>query len=300
MSKVILCRGIQGSGKSTWAKAWVLEDPEHRVRVNNDSIGEMLGEPYNTKGLYQRIKTIRKNIIKDSLYEGLDIVVDNMNLSDTSVNEVKSIVEEFNKNTGSNYTIEFKNFLDVPLNVCLERNANRPNPVEESVVRQTYKTYRNKITAILNNDIVNSWKADDVNLPDCIIVDMDGTLCFNTSGRSFYGEPEKMLDDVPCENLISIVNILSYYYEVIILTGRDESTRAATEEWLNNHNVRYSKILMRKEQDYRSGDIVKKEIYEQHILNKYSVVTVLEDSQKCVDMWRNEGLICLQPNKGTL
>ena len=29
MAKIILCRGIQGSGKTTWAKQWVLEDPEH-------------------------------------------------------------------------------------------------------------------------------------------------------------------------------------------------------------------------------------------------------------------------------
>ena len=29
MPKIILCRGIQGSGKSTWARKWVLEDPEH-------------------------------------------------------------------------------------------------------------------------------------------------------------------------------------------------------------------------------------------------------------------------------
>lgn len=35
---LIICRGIQGSGKSTWAKQWCHEDPEHRVRFNNDDI----------------------------------------------------------------------------------------------------------------------------------------------------------------------------------------------------------------------------------------------------------------------
>lgn len=36
MPKIILTRGIQGSGKTTWAKKWTEEDPEHRVRWNND------------------------------------------------------------------------------------------------------------------------------------------------------------------------------------------------------------------------------------------------------------------------
>lgn len=44
MAKIILCRGIQGSGKTTFAKQWVLEDPEHRVRFNNDDIRNMLGK----------------------------------------------------------------------------------------------------------------------------------------------------------------------------------------------------------------------------------------------------------------
>ena len=44
MPKIILCRGIQGSGKTTFAKQWVLEDPEHRVRFNNDDIRNMLGK----------------------------------------------------------------------------------------------------------------------------------------------------------------------------------------------------------------------------------------------------------------
>ena len=42
--KIIMCRGIQGSGKFTWARNWALEDPEHRIRYNNDEIRNMLGQ----------------------------------------------------------------------------------------------------------------------------------------------------------------------------------------------------------------------------------------------------------------
>lgn len=44
MSKLIITRGLPASGKSTWAKQWVLEDPEHRVRINQDDIRLMLGK----------------------------------------------------------------------------------------------------------------------------------------------------------------------------------------------------------------------------------------------------------------
>lgn len=41
--KIILTRGIPGSGKSTWAKTWVAESPETRIRLNWDDMRNMLG-----------------------------------------------------------------------------------------------------------------------------------------------------------------------------------------------------------------------------------------------------------------
>ncbi len=37
-AELILTRGIQASGKTTWALKWVAEDEEHRARVNRDEI----------------------------------------------------------------------------------------------------------------------------------------------------------------------------------------------------------------------------------------------------------------------
>lgn len=42
MSKIILCRGIQGSGKTTWAKQYCKEHPDS-IRVNRDDIRAMMG-----------------------------------------------------------------------------------------------------------------------------------------------------------------------------------------------------------------------------------------------------------------
>ena len=65
MPKIILCRGIQGSGKTTWAKQWVLEDHEHRVRFNNDDIRNMLGKYYVTSR-EPIVKTMKNSFIAGS------------------------------------------------------------------------------------------------------------------------------------------------------------------------------------------------------------------------------------------
>ena len=80
MSKIILCRGIQGSGKSTWAKQWVAEDPEHRVRFNNDDVRNMLGV-YWVPSRESIVSTMREAFLMAAISNSYDIVIDNMNLS---------------------------------------------------------------------------------------------------------------------------------------------------------------------------------------------------------------------------
>ena len=74
MSKIILCRGIQGSGKTTWAKQWVLEDPEHRVRFNNDDIRNMLGK-YWIPSRELLVRALKIQFIATSMKMGYDIVL---------------------------------------------------------------------------------------------------------------------------------------------------------------------------------------------------------------------------------
>ena len=80
MAKIILCRGIQGSGKTTWAKQWVLEDPEHRVRFNNDDIRNMLGKYWvpSREGL---VKDLKGLLLWEDMSIRLDIVIAYMNLN---------------------------------------------------------------------------------------------------------------------------------------------------------------------------------------------------------------------------
>ena len=42
--EIILTRGIQASGKSTYAEHWAKEKPTERIRINWDSLRNMFGQ----------------------------------------------------------------------------------------------------------------------------------------------------------------------------------------------------------------------------------------------------------------
>ena len=141
MSKIILCRGIQASGKSTYAKAWVEEDPEHRVRFNNDDIRNMLGK-YWVPSREHLVRRIKVALILEAMETGYDIIVDNMNLNPKEVGWYEAIVRDFKtRRVSSEYTIEFKDF-KTPLEECLRRDSLRNNPIGFEVIKNTYNRYK--------------------------------------------------------------------------------------------------------------------------------------------------------------
>lgn len=142
MPKIILCRGIQGSGKSTWAKQWVLEDPEHRVRFNNDDIRNMLGK-YWVPSRERIVTEIKKDFMINAMELGYDIVIDNMNLNSNEVTYYKDLAASTSRLI-SPYVVEFKDFF-IPLEVCIERDSKRENPIGEEVIRATYERYKHII-----------------------------------------------------------------------------------------------------------------------------------------------------------
>lgn len=298
MNKLIICRGIPASGKSTWARKWVAEDPTHRVRLNWDDMRNMMG-PYwvpereNTNVL----KELRQCFLRHMMERDWDIVCDNMNLNPKEIEFYKDAVDAFNKN-GHSYTIEFKDFF-TPVEVCIERDSKRENPIGEKVIRDLWKKYKQDIWRREIESKMNKLKTYDSTKTDCILVDMDGTLAFNLHGRPFYGPgtAEGIKYDAPLISTISIVRAMKMTgtCKIFIVTGRDESCREATEQWLKDYSVPFDKVFMREKGDYRKGEVAKKEIYENNIRPFHNVLFVLDDDDKCAKMYEDSGLICLQP-----
>ena len=138
MSKLIITRGLPASGKSTWAKQWVLEDPEHRVRINQDDIRLMLGK-YWVPSREKLVQEIQFNAIIEALNREFDVVIDNTNLNNKVLDQFNRLIRTF-----EDYEIEYKDFFDTPLSVCIERDKNRDLQVTEKVIRSFYNNYKDK------------------------------------------------------------------------------------------------------------------------------------------------------------
>ena len=138
MSKLIITRGLPASGKSTWAKQWVLEDPEHRVRINQDDIRLMLGK-YWVPSREKLVQEIQFNAIIKALNREFDVVIDNTNLNNKVLDQFNRLIRTF-----EDYEIEYKDFFDTPLSVCIERDKNRDLQVTEKVIRSFYNNYKDK------------------------------------------------------------------------------------------------------------------------------------------------------------
>ena len=301
-NKLILVQGISGSGKTTWAKQWVEEDPIHRIRLNYDDIRCMLGK-YWVPEREPLVLAIFTSALVDAMNNGYDIVIDNMsNLNPKHIKEYENTISNHKKFCPeSTYEIEFK-LINTPVEVCIERDSKREIPIGEKVIRQQWRKYRDYIIQQSVKEMLDNQIQEDSKLPHCIIVDMDATLCFNTSGRPFYGPgtAEKIINDIPNTNVVDLVRAYCDIYdcELIVITGRDESCRKATLEWLDKHYLYPNLLLMRKEGDYSKGEECKKKLYEENIKGKYNVDLVFEDSSKVVKMYRDLGLTVLQPNEG--
>lgn len=136
--KLIVCQGIPASGKSTWAKAWVLEDPLHRVRINMDDIRNMLGK-YWVPERESLVLAIQEQAIIEALEHNYDIVIDNTNLKQALVDSFYALTLSF-----GHHEFRTKKFFDTPLSVCIERDKSRENPVGEQVIRNFYNRYKDR------------------------------------------------------------------------------------------------------------------------------------------------------------
>ena len=98
----------------------------------------MLGK-YWVPSREELVQHIQKEALIEALERGYDIVIDNTNLNKKVLDFYQALVIDH-----GNHAIEYKDFFDTPLSVCIERDKNRDLQVTEKVIRSFYNNYKDK------------------------------------------------------------------------------------------------------------------------------------------------------------
>ena len=285
--KLLVTRGLPASGKSTWAIKYVQENG-NTIRINNDSLSNMLfGEAWVPEN-YKIIDKSRMLLIEKHLADGKhDIIVDNTNLTEKNIVAYQKLADEHG------YVLEIKDFRHVPVETCIARNRARLNAVPDKVIYEMYRTHVYKEPVPL---------PIDPTLPNAIIVDIDGTIAKMVTRGCYENTAEKYLEDEPIEQVLNIVRRYISDHTVIFLTGRQDSVREATEQWLEQ-KAGFKKgsyhLFMRTAGKRQIADFVfKREVAQNEIIGKYNISFWIEDRIRNVEMARQLGITAIQVGEG--
>lgn len=289
MTKVIVPRGIPGSGKTTWVKEQLATHPAGTaVRINNDELSFMLyGQPWGTfffsDSTRETLHHLRLSMLETFLKQDsiTHIYVDNTNLATQTVKSLQDVALRY----GAEFIVDDR-FIGVDVEDCVARDAGRTSPVGGDVIRKMAKQL-DKLKPWTTPDVptVEKYDNDQVGASYAIIVDVDGTLA-HMSDRSPY-EWKRVGEDTVNDGVRSVVNTAADTSTVVVMSGRDGSCYDETYKWLVDNGVKFDVLHMRDAGDMRPDWVVKYELFQKYVASKHRIRFVLDDRDSVVDLWRN-------------
>lgn len=139
--KIIITRGLPASGKSTWSKKYVEEHTDF-VRLSRDDLRFMIHNGFMVED-DKRVLAAREALLFWFISKGYNIIIDETFLAPNRVKELREEIANCASFAEVRPSIEIKDFLDVPLEECLERNKTRGlnEKVPEEFIRKYYEKY---------------------------------------------------------------------------------------------------------------------------------------------------------------
>lgn len=296
---VYVTQGLPGSGKSTYAKSI------DALRVSLDDLRLMMG--WNGPESWSRSKEdvaieAMMSLVEAAVDEQQDVIVDNTHLH-------ARLPGILRRRVGGRANFVVKSFKDVSLEECIKRDSYRESPVGEAAIRKMAKNSKFQLT----DDYLNIWPEiepdpQSFELPECIIVDLDGTLAIHGS-RGPY-EAEKCDTDTVDDAVLSVVcdfahsmRTIGLDYKVFFMSGREgtPSVHEKTLTWLKNIEsldcVEWE-LHMREDGDGRPDFLVKHDMYVAHIRNQHRPLFVMDDRDQMVRYYRSLGIKTFQCGYG--
>ncbi len=290
--KLICCSGLPGSGKTTWAMEQVETAPYYKARVNKDDIRKDLaftGWVWSPKNEADVIR-IRNNRIISLFNQGFTTIISD----DTNFGRHRKDLKAIAQNCGAEFELKI---FDTSIDECIYRDSLREGSakVGEEVIRKMAKQYNIYDIPVFDKVTPNP------DLPTAIICDLDGTLSL-LNGRDPYDAStcDQDLINIPIVDCIDGMLLSELADKVIFLSGREDKYREQTVKFLSTIGPIYKSapLFMRTIGDTRVDWIVKGELFNIHIRDKYNILFVLDDRNQVVKFWRSIGLTCFQVAEG--
>lgn len=134
-----------------------------------------------------------------------------------------------------------------------------------------------------------------------VIIDIDDTLSLagkrfelakKSNGKTDWNiahDVELVKQDKPNLPMIDLAKRYKKEgFKVVILTGRPDSIREVTEEWLKRYDVEYDELYMRnKSEHYIKATVFKKKIYQIYLED---VFCAYDDDEEIIQMWNSLGI----------
>ena len=146
-----------------------------------------------------------------------------------------------------------------------------------------------------------------------VIFDLDGTLANIEIRRKMATKSDGKMDweiffadrlielDEPNQPVIDTCSALKAAgFNIAIFSGRSESTKQVTFDWLEKHGIKWDYMRLRPtENKWKFMPDEKLKLQWLSDMDwKDNVEMVFDDRQKVVDMWREIGLTCMQVAPG--
>lgn len=298
MSKIEITRGLPGSGKSTYAKQWVALQPEKRVRANRDAIRFTQGirEGIGSPAQENLVSVIEKAIVVGAIKEGKDVIIDATHLNPDYIRKWFKLAKSLGVRS-----VEVVDF-DVPVEIAIARDLGRREQGGRYVGAAVIEKLADRAKVGPNGELPKApaFRATeqfnrrpiaefDPELPSAYIVDTDGTMADHVGVRNPY-DTTRYEHDKLHEDVARTVWNLEMTHHIIGVSGRREKFRQVTLDWWQNKaRMHPDEFYFRKDDDDRSDDVVKAEIYEEHIRGRYNVIGVFDDRGRVLRMWRAKG-----------
>ncbi|MCP6727337.1 MAG: AAA family ATPase [Patescibacteria group bacterium] len=306
-----MMKGLPASGKSTRARE-IMEKRGNLVRLNRDALRQMLHFNKWTGNNEKITMKVQRAMAKELLLNNVNVIIDDTNLGKSHRERWENLCKE----VGAKFAMENLS-KNIDLKELFDRDISRRNPIEISDIKVSGANVgRHVIVSLgIQHDMIGYRNFGD-GRKKWIVCDIDGTIADLHHRLHFVKGVEvknwkeffnHMSEDTVIEDVRdTIIKSMKQGYPIIFVSGRPDSHRDITKEWLENVAFKdikfvegedYATILMRRSIDHREDTVVKEDILKNY-LKPENIHMVFDDRPRVIKMWESHGLTVVDVGPG--